>query len=705
MRYVFVGCLLLLLLGFSSNGFASKDLKIDSLEQRLVDLEPGQQMVSTLVELAILHEHVDQNKTRAYLEQANAYANGLVYGNAWLIASQKVARYYSTVGRYHDFLTSSTRILERIIKNQDTVGLSYGYSGVGLASSYLDRNAEALEYYLLALEVSTRDSLRNQGTLLLNIGNLYMNQGNYFLAENYYLKSKEFAEQLLKKDDFQEYSEDLLAYVHVSLAENFFNLDAYEQAHEQLKKALYYSKRLTFVEMEAYCYSLIGAYYTKIDQLDFVEPYLTKADSIYALAEDHEGKLLNAREWGDLEQARGNLWAAKARYQQYFALAEASGVINQLSKASKALATACSALGQHEEAYSWMSKAWAYRDSLREKENTFNVGRLESQLLLAKSKSENVALTQEKQLREKQLQNHRLLLVAEGTFLLMLIAVVIALHFAYRARVKTNQDLAAKNEEIALQQAEIIAQKESLTDLNNIKDQVFSMVSHDLRTPLLNIQGVLNLRNSGLVANEELDHVFALLQQETSRNLSLLDNLLFWARSQLKGFQLNPQALLVKKMTDDCLDLFKRQIENKKLQVSNSLSDDLAVQGDAHMIELVIRNLIHNAIKFTVEGGEIKLSGRQVGDLVEFEIEDTGVGMDEVSLNHILQGLHLSKPGTGKEKGTGLGLRVCMDFVKRNQGEFYLESESGRGTTVRFTLPAASCSTVSEQLAELSVVE
>jgi len=226
--------------------------------------------------------------------------------------------------------------------------------------------------------------------------------------------------------------------------------------------------------------------------------------------------------------------------------------------------------------------------------------------------------------------------------------------------------------------------------LNATKDRFFSIIAHDLRNPLMSIDLMVRYLQE---SREVLDGGESLsllqdLENVSKRAMTLLDNLLQWARYQTGEITYDPAPWNLHDLLLEGIESLKGYAGSKKISVDVSRGDDLEVLADRNMIASVVRNLVSNAIKFSEPGSSVQVGSSRYGTMAEVSITDRGRGMspeDRAKLFRI--DVPFTTPGTMRERGTGLGLILCRDFVRRHGGEIWLESAVGRGTDVHFTVP------------------
>ncbi|EAY24248.1 membrane protein, putative [Microscilla marina ATCC 23134] len=253
---------------------------------------------------------------------------------------------------------------------------------------------------------------------------------------------------------------------------------------------------------------------------------------------------------------------------------------------------------------------------------------------------------------------------------------------------KRTKEVASKNTRLEAQNKVLVTQKDRLEALNSIKAKLFSIISHDLRSPINSIQGVLHLMNSDDLSSQEVKSLSNKLNNQVQITQNLLDNLLYWSKLQMQGINVNYTKVNLFQLAENTLHLFDTS-NSKKLKLHNVVQEDAYAWADANMVALIIRNLIANAVKFTPYGGSITVkvcSNDQ--DYLKVSINDTGVGIAADNIPLIFdQAAHFSTPGTAQEKGTGLGLMLCQEFVEKNHGKIWVESTLGEGSSFIFTLP------------------
>lgn len=236
-----------------------------------------------------------------------------------------------------------------------------------------------------------------------------------------------------------------------------------------------------------------------------------------------------------------------------------------------------------------------------------------------------------------------------------------------------------------------VEQTDKLQTLNATKDKFFSIIAHDLKNPFGVILATTEfLSDSSFeMSKQEIEEFTKDLNDSAKLVFNLLENLLTWARSQKGSISFNPEAARLKTISEIQMYMLKPQAEKKGITLKMDIDEDIAFFGDQNMISTVIRNLLSNSIKFTKECGTVTLRARYTDDgFVTMCVEDTGVGMSQETIDKLFRiDVNVTTMGTSQERGTGLGLILCQEFLEKNNGKIRVESTEGVGSKFIFTIP------------------
>lgn len=232
--------------------------------------------------------------------------------------------------------------------------------------------------------------------------------------------------------------------------------------------------------------------------------------------------------------------------------------------------------------------------------------------------------------------------------------------------------------------------EKQLTELNATKDKLFSVIAHDLRSPFNTILGFSELLIENLAVFEipESQKHLSFIYSSAKNSLVLLDNLLNWARSQTGQISINLQTLRLSSIIHEIIEISNANVKVKNISLNQISSEEVEVYSDKDLLKIILRNLVSNAIKFTMPGGNINISVKTEKRLAEITISDNGVGIDTGLLNKLFNiDTNITSRGTSNEKGSGLGLLLCKEFVEKLGGKIWVESIKGKGSDFKFTLP------------------
>jgi two-component system sensor histidine kinase/response regulator len=518
---------------------------------------------------------------------------------------------------------------------------SFYYHQAGNAYWSHDKLAEAIDLFKRSLAMSEQLSNFN-GMAVLNtkIGLLYTEISNYESSLIYFTKSLDITRKINRKADIVS---SLL-----NVANAYFELDQYKEAIPLLIEAENLSKDLADTKFLRNCYSIMTNVYDKVGDRERSTQYF---NLFAALTKKIQQDEIAKKE----SEAKLMVDKANSKVQEV----ESANEVTQLKLKEKS------------------RQLFDKQIDLNKAEQVS----MEQQLQID-------FLNKEKELQQAVIKQQRLMRNVFLGIILTGLTITSLILFGYRKIKKANTLLNQKNIEISLQKDEIGLQAEELRELNSLKDRLFSIISHDLRSPLNSLISMLNMSKDGHFSAEEEKHILSELSKNVEYNSELLENLLKWASSQMKGNTINPIRFDIYALANQKIRLYEKAAHQKGIEFLNSIDIDSEVFADKDMIELVLRNLITNAIKFSTIGDKIVLSSVQSKGFVEVCVADTGVGISEDTLNKIFSKQVITTQGTKDEKGTGLGLKLCQDFIQINGGVISVESTIDVGSKFFFTLPA-----------------
>jgi signal transduction histidine kinase len=373
-------------------------------------------------------------------------------------------------------------------------------------------------------------------------------------------------------------------------------------------------------------------------------------------------------------------------------VAKQFGYSDELELALKLASEVYTAKKEVDNAYEYQSRYVRLHDSLFDQRNSQHLALMQAKFESQLKEAEIELLKKDTQIKQHEINTQQVWMYFTIGLLTLTAILVFVLLYSNWLKRKANNLLGTKN-------LEIQEQAQQLSNLNVTKDKLLSIISHDVRGPLASLRGLINITcRGGLTQDEFLTHSLKLRQTLDSVQEDL-DNLLYWAQSQLNGIQVKPEELNVRMIVDDKIKLFKDTADRKEIEIINEIKD-LVVLADRNHLSLVIRNLLANAIKFNKRGGSIWVEQKISNDFVEISVRDSGVGMKSADLRKLFNAqTHFSSLGTDQEKGVGVGLLLTREFIEKNGGTIWVNSDIGKGTTFTFTMKRVKLADMREQRA------
>jgi signal transduction histidine kinase/ligand-binding sensor domain-containing protein len=253
-------------------------------------------------------------------------------------------------------------------------------------------------------------------------------------------------------------------------------------------------------------------------------------------------------------------------------------------------------------------------------------------------------------------------------------------------------EIESQKEELVSQQEILVNMNKELDSLNVSKDKFFSIIAHDLKNPFSTIIGFSEIQMDDIKSGnlDGIEESATMINISAVQTFRLLENLLEWAKAQRGKLTFNPEPLDLKILMREEIKILSDMAKTKNISLESSIPENIKIVADQNMIKTIIRNLISNAIKFTHRNGKVEVMVRAENQYYNISVSDTGIGMTDDIIAKIFRiDSDLSTPGTDNERGTGLGLFLCKEFVEKHNGKIWVESISGKGSTFTFSLPSS----------------
>jgi signal transduction histidine kinase len=561
---------------------------------------------------------------------------------------QKASLYYKTAIDYYQEVN-------------DLKKLSKLYSLEGINNGMQIKSAQALDWFLQAVHIS--EQINDDAAIAdLNykIGIIYGQVEDYGNAITYQYKSLRYAEKTGDKK--------LLMAAYGNLGMLLGQKKDYAAALEALQKSKVLSLELKNSNISN-VYLNLGNIFRETGRYDSSAFYLRQALMQYQQTGFPMGIAGTSNAMADLHLQMRNYDSVIIYAHQSLGLATQFMDYDLMYQNNSFLVRAYTALGRYKEAAKLTGGLLALRDSVEENRNQAIVER--TRLGYEIRQKESSIRTLELENEHKTQQRNLLLTGALGSFLFAGLAV-----FSFL--------------KIRRQNSLLKTQKEDLLELHQVKDKLFSVLSHDLRTPLSGVLGVIPLMEAELLSKQEEREILANLKSSASITLETLDNLLIWGTSQLKQEEPVVGPVDMRELSDKAEELYRNVAARKDVKLVNKIEENTVGLFDQNQMEFILRNLLANAIKFSYANQVVEIKGSRVNGRVVIEVQDQGTGIPEDALEDLFDPtIRKTVKGTSGESGVGLGLTLISDFLKKNNGFISVRSELGRGTCFKIDIPAA----------------
>lgn len=381
---------------------------------------------------------------------------------------------------------------------------------------------------------------------------------------------------------------------------------------------------------------------------------------------------------GEVQAKLEKFDSAQINLEKSIKLANAKGDIHTAELAYHCLYEAYKAQEDYVQALHYFEKYEKNRATRINKESGEKIAELEAQYD-TRQKEREIEL-----LNHQRTNQRKVIYIQAGAFLIILLLALL-LFYQYKSKKKANLLLASRN-------IQVQKQAEELQQLNRTKDKFFSIIAHDLKGA---IGGFLSQTqfiadDFKVLSDEDKEELIGEMNVNSRRLYNLLENLLEWSRAQTDNIPYHPQKINVSTITQSIIGLYKVIIDKKRVKVIMKIDADLECFADINMLQLVLRNFLSNAIKYSHPGDKVSIQAADFGAKVRFEVMDEGVGMDNKTLEQLFRIEQTPlRPGTREERGTGLGLLLSKEFVEKMDGNIWVESQPDKGSTFYFTIPKA----------------
>ncbi|MCC9136879.1 ATP-binding protein [Pontibacter silvestris] len=648
--------IILLLLLFLSGRLQAQNKLVDSLLAELPKAKTDSARVMIYCNLSKLYVLSDAIKAKEYGQAAEALAkaSGLAHGRAKALnilggAHLVMGEYDRALGCYYTAL----KIGEQI---NDTTTLISAYINVGNIYYKLRDTARAVKNYTIASELALKvnDKLR-LSNVYNNLGNVYEDKTDYRQALNYYRLAVGLQEEVGDKKN---------------RAVSLLN---------------------------------IGNVLLYFGQPEDGLPYLFKSVRLNEEVQNDMIKMAALGKIATIYRAIGNQEKALKYAKQSLNMALKTESSKKIAEASELMHTIYASMKNYEQAYEYLTLFNQHQEILNSESRKKIESEITAQYETEQKELENQNLKAQREKQAAEISHQQNTLILEGTVILLMLVVLVVLYVSRQRQKTAFTDLQRAHHLMQVQQNEIIKQKneissqavvlreqnEQLEQNSCFKNKVFSIISHDLRGPFFSFKGILSIAQSKALSESKVKQIFELLGKEMDVAMSLLDNVLIWAKAQLEESYVEFEPVSLHLLTEENIKQVRSYAEKKSIKVVNKVTEGTTALTDKERLNFVLRNLLMNAVKFSYQGGEIRVELKEQNGKATITVSDDGRGISSGNLSKLFTDRRFTTLGTSEEKGTGLGLMLCKELVESCNGSIRVESEEGKGSVFSVALPKA----------------
>jgi signal transduction histidine kinase/Tfp pilus assembly protein PilF len=645
---ILLTALFIILIALTARG--QKAERIDQLRSELRQAKTDTAQVRILLALAMTYQGFQMDSAMAFALKTLRKSEEINHTKGRADAMLHIGRLKRDQNREVEALNYMFDALKLYRAIEDNVQIANSLNDISIVYANSGDLKNALTYFKQSLDIfrKTGDE-KGESYTLNNIGILYQEMNDLASAQEYYHRSLLIK---IRKND---------AY---GISRGYMNLGSIAERGKQWEDALQYYR---------------------------------KADSIGALTNDKQVQAPNYLAMARVKQGQGKMMEASGLAMQAFVIAREMNAPSLMMSCSKVIAEAEEKAGNYRSSLTYQKIYNQLSDSLNEKNHAATLQELKAKFNLEERDREIVLLKKDRELHEANARNSRLTTYGLSAGIAFLIIVSALTFYAYRNTKAGRDILRGKNKEIE-------QQRDELDKLNKEKDRFFSILSHDLRAPLTSLKGLsyLQRHHGDVLTPEELADIGGKVDTSLENLTELIDNILEWSMTTSKKKMWKFDTFNTTSLIEKNLTLYKNIADSKGVRLVHDTGEDVYGYADYQAIDTVIRNLLSNSIKFSYPGSDVRITAEKSGNEVKISVRDQGVGMPpDLQEKLFSPQATVSQMGTQNEKGTGIGLMLCKELIKENNGDIFVKSAPGEGSEFIISFPV-SAETGSRQSEERS---
>ncbi|REG85282.1 tetratricopeptide repeat-containing sensor histidine kinase [Winogradskyella sediminis] len=663
----------------------SQNEKIDKLTVEIAYLNADSTKVDkSLVLINELYINKDYSKALLYIKETAKLSEDLNYIKGLAESSYYRALIFTERNDYFNAIDNYEKSRNLYLKISDTLGVAKVSNSIGLIEIKRGNYKVGLQNSLSAIAIFEKQYLRDELSLAYNnLAEAYHKTNQVDKAIDYNFKALEVRKQINDKEGVKTSTKNI--------AGLYSELKEHRKAIEYYEKTLDILNSKTDQELRGEILPKLGSEYLRFNEYDKASEYLVEGLKYNRQQNNKEGLLRALNAVGQLNLQKKKIKLAEKQLNEAYKIAQSIDNKTELLENYKLHIALDSTRGYFQNAFFWQNKFYNLRDSLTKIDSPILPTDLEPINLIETKNTNKEASIEETPLHNtpKTLDNP---LVLYGGILAL--ALLLGLLIFSLLKSKSHKDALEKQKAILAEEKirteAILEQTHHLEEVNQVKDKLFSIVSHDLKDSISSIKAFLDLLKEDSISKDEFYELIPELSDNANNASSLLFNLLNWSKSQMQNLEPKPERFNIQEVFHTKMALVEQKVEDKRIVMIDESQDDY-IYADRSMVEIVIQNLITNAVKFCRTGDVITISNQDVNGKSLICIEDTGVGISKSNIDKLFAAhKNFTTAGTKNEKGTGLGLSIARDLVELNHGRIWVESIENVGSKFFVELPKSA---------------
>lgn len=658
--------------------------KIDSLTIQLAYQKQDSLKVETSLQLVkTFYKAKEFKKALLYIDQTEQLAEQLNHSKGIADVNYYKALIYAQNDDYYNAIDGYNRSRKFYRQLGDTLGIAKVNNSIGLIEIKRGNYNVGLQNSLSAIHIFESRNLKDE------LSSAYNNLSEAYFYTNQVDKALEFN---IKALNVRKQLRDSIGIKNSTknIALLYSNRKEHRKAIEYYEAVLNLINPVTDQRLKGEILPRIGAEYLQFKDYAKASEYLIEGLTFNRQINNEDGILRALNAIGELNMQQRNLRTAQFQIDEANAIATKIDNKEELLKNYKLHKELDSIRGRFQNAFFWQGKYYALKSEMDK--DIQPITPVVTTPIEIKPLEEEEDEIHSKMLQLKQEENDKSFKKLKaisyllGAAFLIVSTILLLIYLKRKNTLKFNRELQEKNSEIKLKNEEFAKQTEHLEEVNHVKDRLFSIVSHDLKDSISSIKGCIDLLKEDGISKDEFYDLIPELSENADSASQLLYNLLNWSKSQMQSLKSKPELFNIQEVFRNKMSLVEQKVEQKRIVLIDESNRDF-VYADKSMIEIVVQNLITNAVKFSRDADVITVSNTDLNGKSLICVEDTGVGISPENVDKLFKNGSFTTRGTNNEKGTGLGLSICKELVELNHGRIWVESRLGIGTKFYVELP------------------